>query len=46
MKENKKRKYEKPVFKKEKGMNFPKEIINSLGHSMLCVQCSSCHGCQ
>jgi len=43
---NQTHKYEKPYFKKEKTMNFPMEIINSLGSKIVCKQCSSCHGCQ
>jgi hypothetical protein len=46
MKKDKLRKYEKPVLKKEKTMNFPIEIINASGNRMVCRQCSSCHGCR
>lgn len=46
MKERKKKAYEKPVLKKEKTMNFPVEIIDSLGKRIACRQCSSCHACQ
>lgn len=49
MKEKKFRKprrvYKKPVFIKEKGLEFPKEIIEQFNDGRLCVQCSSCHGC-
>lgn len=38
--------YEKPLFVKEKSMTFPLDIIDSLGHRIMCKQCSSCHGCQ
>jgi hypothetical protein len=38
--------YEKPIIKKEETMNFPVEIINSLGDEAVCRQCSSCHGCR
>lgn len=35
-------KYEKPVFEKEKGLVFPKEIIQeNFNGSRYCLQCSS-----
>ncbi|MBR9702008.1 hypothetical protein GOV13_03735 [Candidatus Pacearchaeota archaeon] len=34
------RKYEKPLFKKEERMN----ILSDIGED--CRQCSSCHGCR
>lgn len=37
--------YEKPFIKKETQMNFPVEIIDSLGSKIVCRQCSGCHGC-
>jgi hypothetical protein len=47
MKEGRKLKvYEKPVMKKETKMIFPIEIINSNGQTIVCRQCSSCHGCK
>lgn len=40
-------KYEKPLFVKEEGLIFPKEIIHeNFNGSQFCFQCSSCHGCQ
>ena len=41
-----KRDYVKPEIKKEEGMKFPLEIINSLEGKVVCKQCSSCHGCR
>ena len=38
--------YKKPEIKKESKMNFPLEIINSKGETIVCRQCSSCHGCK
>jgi len=38
--------YEKPVFIKEKGLTFPKEIINKFNEKQFCLQCSGCHGCR
>lgn len=38
--------YKKPVFKKEKGLVFPMEVIEKFNGKRFCVQCSSCHGCQ
>lgn len=39
--------YEKPVFVKEKGLVFPKEIIEkNFNGNNLCMQCSACHGCR
>lgn len=46
MEEEKKPVYEKPLFEKQEEMNFPIEIINSLGHIIRCNQCSACHGCE
>ena len=43
MKKEKPVKYEKPILKKEKTMNFPVEIINAAGRRVVCRQCSSCH---
>ena len=40
------KKYQKPVCKKEKTMNFPIEMINSSGKKIVCRQCSGCHGCR
>ncbi len=41
-----KKKYEKPIFEKELGLVFPKEVIEKFNDGRLCVQCSSCHGCK
>ena len=38
--------YAKPEIKKEEGMKFPLDIINSLEGKVVCRQCSSCHGCR
>jgi hypothetical protein len=38
--------YKKPVFVKEKELNFPKEIIEKFNGGQFCLQCSSCHGCK
>jgi len=39
-------KYQKPIFEKEKKLNFPMEIIAKFNNgSQTCVQCSRCHGC-
>jgi len=50
MKESKekisKRTYEKPVFEKQDGLTFPREIIEKFNGGRFCVQCSSCHGCR
>lgn len=46
MKKEKPEKYEKPLLKKEKTMNFPIEIINASGRRIVCRQCSGCHGCR
>jgi len=39
-------KYEKPVFEKESELRFPREVIEVFNGGRMCVQCSSCHGCQ
>jgi len=38
--------YEKPVFEKQEGLVFPREVIEQFNGGRFCVQCSSCHGCQ
>ncbi len=38
-------KYEKPLFRKMKKMNFVLRPI-SKAHRVVCRQCSSCHGCR
>ena len=45
-KEKEKCKYKKPVFRKEKELTFPKEIIDQFNGGRFCVQCSGCHGCR
>jgi hypothetical protein len=40
------RSYQKPVFVKEKGLTFPKEIIEKFNGGRFCVQCAGCHGCK
>ena len=45
--EKEKKKYQKPIFIKEDGMVFAKEIIETFNSgSRFCVQCSGCHGCR
>jgi len=38
--------YKKPLFVKENGLVFPKEIIEKFNGGRFCVQCSGCHGCR
>ena len=38
--------YKKPVFEKQEGLVFPREVIEQFNGGRFCVQCSSCHGCQ
>jgi len=38
--------YEKPVFEKQEGLVFPREVIEQFNGGRFCVQCSSCHGCR
>lgn len=40
------KKYEKPVIKKETKMNFPEVILRKGKDTIVCRQCSSCHGCR
>lgn len=40
------KKYERPVLKKEKTMKFPIEIIEDSNRKIVCRQCSGCHGCR
>lgn len=42
----KKEKYEKPIIREEKRMNFPVELIDTSNSKLACKQCSSCHGCR
>jgi len=42
----KQRVYKKPVFEKQEGLVFPKEVIEQFNGGRFCVQCSSCHGCR
>lgn len=42
----KKKKYVKPIIKKEDIMTFPKEIIAGANKQVVCRQCSGCHGCR
>jgi len=37
--------YEKPVFKKSRGMTFTAEIWEKFRGECGCMQCSACHGC-
>lgn len=47
MAEKKKKKpYKKPLFVKENGLVFPKEIIEQFNGGRFCLQCSGCHGCR
>ena len=38
--------YEKPVITKCKEMTFPIDIIEASGETVICRQCSGCHGCR
>lgn len=38
--------YKKPLFEKQKGLTFPREIIEKFNGGRFCVQCSGCHGCK
>lgn len=38
--------YQKPLVKKQSGLEFPKQIWKSFGANKACMQCSSCHGCR
>lgn len=42
----KRTKYEKPLFEKQDGMDFPKQIIEKINAGRFCLQCSGCHGCR
>ncbi len=43
----KKQPYEKPICIKEKGMNFPQEVIQTRnGKLVICRQCTNCHSCR
>lgn len=46
MSNEKRKKYEKPVLKKEGAMKFPVEIIQESNKKTICHQCSGCHGCR
>ncbi len=47
MKENEKMiTYEKPLLKKQSGMNFPMQIVEKFNGGRFCLQCSGCHGCR
>lgn len=46
MTRSKKKKYEKPILKKENTMKFPVEIIEESNRKIVCRQCSNCHGCR
>jgi len=39
------RKYEKPLFRRAKGLDFVLDALRT-GWQTLCRQCSSCHGCR
>lgn len=38
--------YEKPVFEKQEGLIFPREVIERFNGGRFCVQGSGCHGCR
>lgn len=46
MKKKCSKKYQKPVFTKEKKAVFEKEIMEKFNGGRFCVQCSGCHGCR
>lgn len=37
--------YEKPLFEKADGMDFPTKILAKNNEGRFCTHCSSCHGC-
>ncbi len=37
--------YEKPLFERQTGMVFTRQVIEEFNGGRFCVQCSSCHGC-
>lgn len=39
-------KYEKPVFKRVKGVDFVLKALRAKGDKIACRQCSGCHGCR
>ncbi len=39
------RKYQKPVFKRKKGLDFVFRPVRE-GWKTVCRQCSGCHGCR
>jgi len=41
-----KKKYEKPVFKRKKGLGFAFRAIREGWNVSVCRQCSGCHGCR
>lgn len=38
--------YKKPLFEKQEGLVFPREVIEQFNGGQFCVQCSGCHGCR
>lgn len=40
-----KKRYVKPIIKKETSMTFPQDIL-AAGFKIACKQCSGCHGCR
>ena len=41
-----KKKYEKPVAREQKKMNFVIRGLPESDRDLACMQCSSCHGCR
>ena len=40
---DKRKKYEKPLFEEERGMNFPEEIWEEFNGGNWCFGCSNCN---
>jgi hypothetical protein len=38
--------YQKPMFKRVKGLGFVLSTVRSSLHKLVCRQCSGCHGCR
>lgn len=46
MSEKKKKVYKKPTIVKSREMTFPIDIIEASSETVVCRQCSGCHGCR
>lgn len=38
--------YEKPLFKEQIGLTFPRQIWGEFNKGRFCLYCSGCHGCR